>query len=184
MKFILVTLAMSIGLAANAVNAAGVKGMDLFTGETAEIKAGAKGSVVVFLSAKCPCSASHIEEIKAMAKEYPAYQFVGVHSNSNEGKELTRGYFKNVDLGFPVLQDTDGKIAAEYRAAKTPHAFLISGEGKTLYRGGVTDSKDCSQSGRNYLREALQDVTQNKPVRTAEARTLGCAIARGGKSDW
>lgn len=164
--------------------AAPLNGADLFTGQPVEIAAGEKGTVVVFLSAQCPCSASHAGEIKKIAAEYPAFRFVGVHSNSNEGKELTQGYFKDVKLNFPVLQDTDGKIAEQFRALKTPHAFLVAGDGKILYKGGVTDSKDCSKSGRNFLREALEDVSKGKKVRTAEARTLGCAISRGGKSDW
>lgn len=181
MKTLLFAFLFSLTISAHA---GAVKGMDLLSGDTVEIKPGKEGAVVVFLSAKCPCSASHVEEIKSMAREFTAYQFIGVHSNSNEGKDLSRGYFKTVNLGFPILQDTDGSIAAEYRALKTPHAFLVSKDGKTLYKGGITDSKDCSESGRNFLREALQDVSQNKPVRTKEARTLGCAIARGGKSDW
>lgn len=166
------------------VNAAPLKGKDLLTERPIEIHPKEKGTVVVFLSAKCPCSASHINEIKRLAAENPAFQFVGVHSNSNEGKELSQNYFKLVALNFPVLQDTGGKLANEFRASKTPHVFLLSPAGKAVYKGGVTDSKNCDTSGRNYLKEALSDLNQGKAVRTSEARTLGCAIARGESDDW
>ena len=161
-----------------------VLGTDLFTGQARQIDPGPQGTVVVFLSAKCPCSASHVGEIKSIAQTYKNFQFVGVHANSNEGKSESQEYFKKTELPFPVLRDRDGKLANEFRASKTPHVFVIDPAGKVLYRGGVTDSKNCDNSGRNYLREALSDLAGGQKVRTAEARTLGCAISRGDKSDW
>jgi len=161
-----------------------VQGKDLFTGKMVEVKPDPKGMVVVFLSAKCPCSKSHVDLIKGLAKEFDSIPFVAVHSNSDEGKELSRDYFKAAALGFPVIQDSGGEIANRFRASKTPHAFLVSADGATVFRGGVSDSKDASKSARNYLREALEDFSKGKEIRTAEARTLGCSITRGGKSDW
>jgi hypothetical protein len=169
---------------ANAALAAAVKGPDLLTGQPVEVQPGDKGTVAIFLSAKCPCSNSHVEEIKKIVKEYPAFHFVGIHSNPDEGKEQSQSYFKNAALNFPLIQDADGKLADEFRALKTPHAFIVTPDGQTVYKGGVTDSKNCDASGRNYLREALEDVSHNREVRTPAARTLGCAIARGEKRVW
>ena len=172
-------------LAAVSLPAWGAKlqGPDLFTGQMVELKPGPKGSVVIFLSAKCPCSNSHVEVIKKLAKEFPSAAFVAVHSNSDEGEELSRSYFRGADLGFPVIQDLQNQIADEFRANKTPHAFVVSSDGRTVYRGGVTDSKDAGKSARNFLREALEDLTSGTKIRTAEARTLGCSISRGGKNE-
>lgn len=164
--------------------AAPVQGRDVVSGENIEVKAGTKGTVLVFLSAKCPCSASHVGEIRKLSEEFKDFRFFGVHSNTNEDKPTTQTYFKNAELGFPVIQDTGAKIADQYRALKTPHAFLLSKDGEPLYKGGVTDSRNCDESGRNFLREALEDANQGKKVRTPEARTLGCAIARGDKNVW
>jgi len=34
--------------------------------------------VVLFLSAKCPCSISHMEEVKNLAKDFPEFKFVAM----------------------------------------------------------------------------------------------------------
>ncbi len=159
-------------------------GPDVMTGKPVEVRSGSKGLVLVFLSAKCPCSNSHVGNLQEMAKEFSDFNFVGAHANTNESAELTREYFKTVNLGFPVIRDSKAKLADLYRASKTPHAFVINPEGQILYRGGVTDSKDCARSDRNFLREALVDLKADRKIRTPEARTLGCAISRGGKYDW
>ena len=161
-----------------------IQGIDLNTGKATEFKPGPKGSVVVFMSAKCPCSASHVEELKSLRKEHPDYAFVAVHSNTDESKEETETYFKEAGLPFPVIQDSGAKIADEFKALKTPHAFLVSPSGETLYKGGLSNSKDCRKADRKYLREALSDLAQGRPVKNPEGRTLGCAIARGEKHVW
>ncbi len=159
-------------------------GLDLNTGKPIEFHKGERGTVVVFLSAACPCSHSHIEELKDLAREFPKFSFIGVHSNANEPKDFTLAYFERAALPFPILKDTGARLANELRANRTPHAFVISSDGKVLYKGGVSDSKDCRKAGRKYLREALSDLDQGKPVRTPETRSLGCAISRRGNHDW
>ena len=175
----LLTILISFGASAFTI-----QGMDLNSGKTTEFKPGPKGSVIVFMSAKCPCSNSHVEELKSLQKEYPDYGFVAVHSNTDESKEETEQYFKEAGLPFPVIQDTGAKIAGEFKALKTPHAFLVSPSGETLYKGGLSNSKDCRKADRKFLREALTDLAQGHPVKTPEGRTLGCAIARGEKHVW
>jgi len=162
-----------------------VKGHDLLNAQ--EVTASytdKKALVVVFLSAVCPCSDSHIPELKALAKEYPDFRFVGVHSNTDESKEVTQTYFKQAHLPFPVVQDNSAKIADAFKALKTPHAFVITPDGKTAYKGGVSDSHDFESSKRKLLREALHDLQNNQPIKTADGRTLGCSISRGDKYVW
>lgn len=137
--------------------------------------------VVVFLSAKCPCSNSHIGELRALAKDYAIFVFVGVHSNSDESLKDAKTYFGRADLPFPIVQDEKARLADEYKALKTPHAFVIDARGKILYQGGVSDSHEFEKSNRKYLREALADIAAGRPVKIREGRTLGCMIQRGSK---
>lgn len=146
--------------------------------DTANVSASATMSVVVFLSAKCPCSHSHLSEIAELSKSYPTYKFIGVHSNMDESEEVTKSYFVNAKLPFPVVQDQGTKIADHFKAIKTPHAYILGANGDILYQGGVSDSKDCSKAGRKLLREALEDLKNNRPVKTPFARALGCSISR------
>lgn len=148
---------------------------------TAENK---KGLVLVFLSAKCPCSNSHVHEVKKLSEKYKDFQFVAVHSNVDEDLKLTNAYFTNANFKFPVIQDKNNEIADKLTALKTPHAFIYLQNGEKAYEGGVSNSKDCEKSDRLLLREALEDLDMGTKVRTPEGRTLGCAITRGEKNVW
>jgi hypothetical protein len=159
--------------------AAVIGGPNLLGPAAVEVAPGKLGTVVVFMSAKCPCSNSHVGVIKKLAAEFKDFNFVAVHSNSDESIEQAKNYFTAASLPFPVIEDRGDKLADEYRALKTPHAFLIAANGKTLFKGGVTNSHEGESAEKNYLREALADVQVGRPVKEAEARTLGCAISRG-----
>ena len=137
-----------------------------------------KGVVLIFLSAKCPCSNNHIQEIKTLAQEYPTFQFLAIHSNTDESEALAEPYFKALNLDFAVLNDPDAKIADLLKAFKTPHSFVISNSGQILYKGGVSNSSNPAKADQHLLKEALEDTLNGKPVRTPEGRTLGCMITR------
>lgn len=151
-------------------------GSDLVSGQ--ELKFDGKGMVIAFLSAKCPCSNDHVGELAELKKSFPGYKFVGIHSNADETLAEAKTYFAKIGLPFPVIQDDGAKIADQFKAFKTPHVFVINELGEAVYQGGVTDSKKFQRAERKYLREALNDLKNHQSVKTAEARTLGCAISR------
>jgi hypothetical protein len=156
-----------------------LQGRNLLTGETSDIKPGSKGTVTVFMSARCPCSHSHVNVIKKIAEDYGKdFQFVAVHSNSDEKAEDAAGYFRNAGLPFPVIQDNKDELANQLKANRTPFAVVQSAGGKILFKGGVTDSSDAGSAKKQYLRDALADAEAGRPVRVSEARSLGCVIQR------
>lgn len=162
-----------------------IEGADLQTGATIKVTSEQKNLVVLFLSATCPCSNSHVKELKALAHDYPDFNFVAVHSNSNETKAETQTYFKQAALPFPVIQDHKVKIADELKASKTPHAFVFLKDGSIAYQGGVSDSHEFENSKHQFLRDALSDLTgPTHKVRVASGRTLGCTISRGETYVW
>lgn len=158
------------------------KGLDLRNGvETSIVRddASTKGLVLVFLSAKCPCSASHMEELKELAKRYSDFRFVGIHANADESLESAKAFFAAQGFSFPILRDEKTLIADEFKAVKTPHAFVLAPDGKKLFQGGISNSATFARADRKFLREALEDIQFGHPVRTPLARALGCAIQRG-----
>jgi peroxiredoxin len=162
-----------------------ITGPDISSGKETSVKAVGKGLVVVFLSAVCPCSDSHITELKSLHEAYPDFSFVAIHSNADESAEAAKKYFDQAKLPFSVIQDQKGKWLDQFKALKTPHAFVIKTGGEIVYQGGVSDSHDFSRAQHKFLREALEDVHADHKIRTAEGRTLGCAIAReDSKNVW
>lgn len=163
-----------------------VEGVDVFGTTISGLQGDSKRPlVVVFLSAKCPCSNSHISELRSLFIDFKDHaSFVGIHSNVDESPQLTKDYFKSASLPFPVIQDKKSQLADRFKALKTPHSFILSADGAILYQGGVSSSQHFDSADRKYLREALTDIQSGKSVRTPEGRTLGCAITRDEKIDW
>lgn len=158
---------------------------DLSSIHLEKVEPNKKGLVVVFLSAKCPCSNSHIQELKNLVNEHKDFSFIAVHSNSDESPDLAKTYFASVHLPFPVVQDFNSKWADLFGANKTPHAFVVTPSGQIVYQGGVTSSNNAPTADQRYLHEALEDVSKGRAVKTPLGRTLGCAITReGNKNVW
>lgn len=145
---------------------------------------GKKALVVVFLSAKCPCSNSHIQELKSLAEAYKDFSFVAVNSNVDESLSFAKNYFVAQELPFPILRDQNTEFADHYHASKTPHAFIVLPSGELAYQGGVSSSHRFEKAEHKYLREALNDLQNNRKVKTPEGRALGCAISRGDNNVW
>lgn len=173
--FIIIFSSLALGCSTSAIS-----GVDLRTGKTfaQEKSPGQKGSVVVFLSAKCPCSRSHENNLKELAKDFPEFAFVGVHSNKDEDEGLSALYFKESEFNFPIVQDKESRIANNFGAMKTPHVFVVGPRGECWFNGGVDDTKDATKAKRFYLRQALMDLRAGKEPEQKTARTLGCTIMR------
>lgn len=154
-----------------------IAGENLVDGKPVSFTLGEGTYAIAFVSSICPCSASHVTELKSLAKDYPDVTFIEIHSNIDEKHDQASQYFKTTGLPV-VVQDDNNKLADALGAFKTPHSYVVQNR-KIVYAGGVTDHQTFTPSGRRYLREALEDLKQHRPVKTATTRTLGCAIPRG-----
>ncbi len=137
-----------------------------------------KGSVLVFLSAQCPCSHAHIGHLSELAKTNPEIKFIGVHSNANETKAESERYFRSQKLPFPVIQDEASEWADRLKAHRTPHAYLVTPEGNLAYQGGVTSSADPAKADSFYLKVTLKKFLGGEVIESSRSRVLGCQIAR------
>ena len=155
---------------------------DLFTGAKIEWKSETAklATVIVFLSATCPCSRSHEPILAEMAARYQSQGvlFFAVHANTNEPLVMTQAHFRESKLGFSVLEDTDARLADVLGALKTPHAFVIDPKGKILYHGGIDDSQAAEGAKKKYLDEVLTALLDKRELPYEVTRTLGCVIQR------
>jgi hypothetical protein len=79
-----------------------------------------------------------------------------------------------------VLLDPSGTVGRLYGAKTTPHMFVIDKNGALQYMGGIdsiatADVSDIAQA-EPYLKEAMLDVVQGKPVAHAVTRPYGCSV--------
>ena len=69
-----------------------ITGPSAVSGKEVSVKAGGRGLVVTFLSAKCPCSDSHVAVLKDLSAKFKEFSFVAIHSNFDEAADLTKAY--------------------------------------------------------------------------------------------
>jgi peroxiredoxin len=159
-----------------------IGGMDLVRGHSVQVdfKQARLATVVLFLSSRCPCSASHQITLEKLSKEFTpqGFRFVGVHSNADEEEGIAKEYFKNSGLTFPVIQDRKCGIADALGAFKTPHVFVLGSDGEVLFQGGVDNSHISNQANKHYLKDALALIAEGKKPSQKEVRVLGCEIRR------
>jgi peroxiredoxin len=79
-----------------------------------------------------------------------------------------------------VLFDSKGEVGRAYGAQVTPHMYVITGDGKLAYMGGIDDKATTRledlKTAKNFVDQALGEVTQGKPVSTTTSRAYGCTI--------
>jgi peroxiredoxin len=79
-----------------------------------------------------------------------------------------------------LLLDPDGKVGRSYSAHNTPHMFVINPEGKIIYEGAIdskaTPNPDDIASSTNYVKVALDESMNGKPVSNANTRPYGCSV--------
>lgn len=145
---------------------------------TVEWKDKKKLTALIFLSALCPCSHSHLSHLTKLKEQHPEVDFLAIHSNRDEDTKTVEDYFAKNPLNFTLLKDDKSAWANRLKAYRTPHAYIISAQGEILYQGGVSNSTEVENAKEFYLADALNALKQNQSLKKSQTRVLGCPIAR------
>lgn len=82
-----------------------------------------------------------------------------------------------------VLLDSKGTVGRAYGARVTPHMFIVADDGDLVYAGGIDDKQTARvedlKTARNFVDEALTELSQGKPVSTTTSRAYGCSVKYG-----
>ena len=152
-----------------------------------------KGKTVVleWFNPQCPfVNHAHTEgSLVTMAKDETAKDVVWLAINSGAPGKQGHGVEANntgkdkFKLDHPILLDESGAVGHAYGAEKTPHVYLINGEGTLLYRGAIDNAPFGEVDGGgdkvNYLGTALEELRGGKPASTAETPAYGCTVKYG-----
>jgi peroxiredoxin len=155
-----------------------------------------KGKTVVieWVNPECPIVVKHYEKsgnIPKLQKEATSDGIVWLTVNSGhpgaqgdfDAEQVEEWMGKNKYAASAYLKDPDGKVGRMYDARTTPHMYIVDQKGTLVYAGGI----DSIQSGSandipkatNYVREALKDLKNGQPVRTATSKPYGCSVKYG-----
>lgn len=78
------------------------------------------------------------------------------------------------------LVDEDGAVGQLYNAKTTPEMFVIDPEGTLVYMGAIDDKPTPDQAAvadaNNYVRVALTEIKEGKPVSQSSTKPYGCSV--------
>jgi len=135
--------------------------------------------IVYFWSAECPSAArgdaQMAEWLPAMGNQVVV---LPIASNANEEPELLARVAFERSLPF-VLRDAGQRVADTYRAATTPHFFVITPKASLGYQGALDNVTFRQRTPtRFYLRDAVQALLSGKTPDPSETQPYGCTIVR------
>jgi peroxiredoxin len=143
-----------------------------------------RGKIVVleWTNPDCPFVRRHYgaKTMRTLSDRFKAQDVVWLAVNSTNYMDAARDRAWRTEQGFayPVLDDHAGTIGTAYGAKTTPHMFVIDRKGTVVYEGAIDDDAAGGNetTARNYVAEALDDVTAGKPVRVADTKPYGCSV--------
>jgi len=143
-----------------------------------------KPSLIMFICNHCPYVIHYHDEIKRLAGDYAEIlNMVAISSNDIEnypqdGPDKMRELWRDLDLSFPYLFDSTQDVAKQYKAECTPEFYLFDSSQKLVYRGRLDESSPNSglEPTGEDLRNALENVLNNKDVNADQFPSMGCNI--------
>jgi peroxiredoxin len=141
---------------------------------------GKNGTVLIFISTRCPVSNGYNERMEKLAQEYRALgvSVVGLNSNASETPDIIKAHATENKLSFTILKDKGNKVADQLGAGVTPEAYFLDASNKLVYHGRIDNHKKPELVTANDLRDAIDATLAGKPVLKAEAAAFGCSIKR------
>lgn len=139
--------------------------------------------VIIFSCNHCPYVKAYEDRIIQLRKEYEEeIRFIAI--NSNDELNYPEDSFDNMKVrakekqfNFPYLRDKDQSVARSYGATHTPEIFLFNKNRELVFHGKIDDNwKEPEKVKTRYLKNALDDLLNNKIITVPETFTIGCTI--------
>ena len=144
---------------------------------------GCRAVVVVFLRTQCPISNGILPRLTRLVETYAArgVEVFGVISSRSVRRAEARRHSADFGIRFPVLFDSSAELRLHLQATHSPHAFVLSPDGRVQYQGAFDDqfpslASRRTQPTRCFVREAIEDVLQTRTMRTPRTEPVGCLL--------
>ncbi|MFH1837333.1 MAG: TlpA disulfide reductase family protein [Candidatus Omnitrophota bacterium] len=93
-----------------------------------------KNAVLVFFATWCPSCVSEVPAVNDFHnRNKDSVSVMGV--NIRESKAKVSNFIEKKNVKYPIVLDTDGAVAGDYRVRGIPAVFAIGKSGKILYSG-------------------------------------------------
>jgi len=146
----------------------------------------AGGLLVMFTCNTCPYVIRNQSRTNEICRYAQSNKLGVVLLNANEGDRTgdnsfaeMQAYARSQGYAWPYAVDQNSVLADAFGASRTPECYLFDKNGKLVYHGAIDDSPgDENQVKRRHLKEAIDQMMQDKEVSVKETRSVGCSIRR------
>ncbi len=141
-----------------------------------------EASVVVFTTVECPLAQRYLPRLAALEREMRGrgVRFLGLDVGPTTTLVEVAAFAVEAGAAFPFGKDFDGDAVRALGAERTPEVCVLDAAGVLRYRGRVDGQFRFGgarpSTGREDLREALEDVLAGREVRVPETAVDGCPI--------
>jgi len=142
------------------------------------------GTVIAFLSSRCPVTDKMAERINYVQEEYrhDDILWVGIGANPAESGDELRDFCQKRGMIFPFYQDPQGKIRKRFGPKVTPEVFLLNANSEVVYHGAIGDDEDYA------LEAAVRAMDKNREIKVKHVPAKGTPIDKPGPKreidDW
>lgn len=185
------TLAMTLGLAAHAAEAAPAFTLTDAHGEEHSLS-DYEGKIVVleWVNHGCPFvvkfyAGGHMQAMQEeMAEKGVVWLSICSSAPNTQGWMSREDQAKTIEekniKAKAVLIDEDGTVGRAYGARTTPHMYVIDGEGKLRYQGAIDSIRSTRASdiekADNYVRAAVEAILAGEEVDPKQTQPYGCSV--------
>jgi peroxiredoxin len=139
--------------------------------------------VLIFASNRCPTVKAYEGRLHRLAEDYggSGVQLLAINSNdphlyAEESYERMIEFARESGYAFPYLLDDEQRTARAYGVTRTFHLFVLDVDRNVRYQGRFDDSRLPARVTTHDLRNALDDVLADRPVRVPVTRPFGCSL--------
>lgn len=140
--------------------------------------------MIIFSCNHCPYVLAYEERIKSLQEEFRDNGFGVIAINSNDEINYPEDSFSNmkkraeeIGFNFHYLRDETQQTAKAFGAESTPEIYLFDESRDLVYTGKIDDNWSSPEKVNNrYLRNAVLELIESKPVSVPETFAIGCSI--------
>ena len=148
----------------------------------------AKGFIIVFTCNHCPFAKLYPPRLNDLNNKFKPLGVPLIAISSTDTMMYEEDTYPNMVIkaneehfNFPYLFDEMQVVAKNFKAQKTPHAYVIWKENNqwvVKYNGAIDDNgMEPEKVTESYVSNAVYELLTSQPVKTSETKSIGCQIA-------
>ena len=148
----------------------------------------AKGFIIVFTCNHCPFAKLYPPRLNNLNNKFKPLGVPLIAISSTDTMMYEEDTYPNMVIkaneehfNFPYLFDEMQVVAKNFKAQKTPHAYVIWKENNqwfVKYNGAIDDNgMEPEKVTESYVSNAVYELLTSQPIKTSETKSIGCQIA-------